>query len=455
MGDDRSNSTRPAVAHTRREVLRYMGSALGTAGVTSLLPLTACDAPRPRGDRPNVVVIMTDDQGYQDLGCYGSPDIRTPRIDRMASEGLRFTDFYAAPQCTAARVAFMTGCYAARVGDLKRTGVGTRTGLHPDEVTLAEILKLQGYATHLVGKWHLGMAPMFSPLRHGFDSFFGMLTSNGQEPPLMRGETIVEAEPDQSELTERYTAEAVALIDAAGDTPFFLFLSHVMPHVPLSVSERFRGRSERGLYGDAVECVDWSCGVVLDALEARGLTGDTLVVFCSDNGPWLLKGPDGGSALPLRGGKGQVFEGGVRVPCIARWPGTLPSGRESDAVCGLIDLLPTIAARAGAPLPADRLIDGRDLWPLLVGADPALTPHDAFYFFRGSRLAAMRAGRWKWHLPAAGAGTGALYDLHADIGEVHDIADAHPERIERMRATLERFATQLEATRRVPGIATD
>jgi arylsulfatase A-like enzyme len=434
----------------RRTLLRWLGGALGAAGLSRWLPLAGC---APSEERPpNVIVIMTDDQGYQDLGCYGSPDIATPRIDAMAAQGVRFTDFYAAPQCTAARVAAMTGSYAARAGGLKRTGTGTRVGLHDDEWTLPELLRARGYATHLVGKWHLGMDARFSPLRHGFDSFFGLLTSNGQRPPLMRGESIVEADPDQATLTERYTEESLRVIREAGSTPFFLLLAHVMPHVPLAVAPRWQGRSRRGPYGDAVECIDWSTGELFDALAETGQDHHTLVVFCSDNGPWLSKGPDGGSALPLRGGKGQVYEGGVRVPCIMRWPGRIPADTTSDAVCGLIDLLPTFAGLAGAALPDDRILDGRDIWPVASGESGAGSPHEHFYFFRGTELRAVRSGRWKLHRSAGPMRPkSALFDLASDIGETTNVAETHPDVVRTLERALADFASELEQTRRPPG----
>jgi arylsulfatase A-like enzyme len=429
-----------------------MGGAIGAASLSPLLPLGGCSRGQRPGDLPNVIVIMTDDQGYQDLGCYGSPDISTPRIDRMAAEGIRFTDFYAAPQCTAARIAMMTGCYAHRAGDLKRTGVGSHVGIHDEEVTVAELFKTRGYSTHLVGKWHLGMAPAFSPLRHGFDSFFGMLTSNGQFPPLMRGTQVTDAEPDQSQLTEIYTREALSVIAQSRDEPFFLLLAHAMPHVPLSVPASWRGRSRRGLYGDAVELIDWSTGQVLDLLVETGLDEQTLVIFCSDNGPWLIKGKNGGSALPLRGGKGQIFEGGLRVPCIMRWPAHIPPGRVNREVCGLLDFLPTFAQLAGAELPVDRVIDGRDIAPLLFDRPGATSPHDAYYFFKGSELRAVRQGRWKYHAPhSPRSPNGNLYDLFDDIAEKNDLVDQHSEIALELQETMNAFAADLEQTKREPG----
>jgi len=425
----------------------------GTAGALGLAPfIGACSQGRRDGPLPNIIVIMADDQGYGDLGCYGASDISTPRIDGMAREGIRFTDFYAAPMCTAARLGLMTGSYAARAGGLTRTGVGTRIGLHDGEMTIAEVLKARGYATHLVGKWHLGMDPVFSPLRHGFDSFFGLLTSNGQFPPLMRGLDVLEAEPDQSTLTERYTAECLERISRDRDRPFFIFLSHLLPHVPLNVAKRFRGGSPRGLYGDAVEALDWSTGQVLDALSRLGLEEKTLVVYCSDNGPWLTKADYGGSPGPLRGGKGQLYEGSVRVPSLWRWPGQIEPGVECGGVGGLIDLLPTFAGITGARLPDDRTLDGRDLWPMIEGAPDAPSPHRDLFFFRGTALEAMRRGDWKYHAVREQPDqVGRLFDLANDLGETRNLASQHPERVESMRTEMRRFAAEIERDKRPAG----
>lgn len=439
----------------RRELLRLLGRGAGAVGLSSLLPLAAapgCAQEAPAGDAPNIVFIMTDDQGYGDLGCYGAPQLETPRLDRMAAEGVRLTDFYTAPVCAAARVGFMTGSHAERAGNLKRTGAGTRVGIHADEITLAELLRGRGYRTHLLGKWHLGMHAPFHPLRHGFDDFFGFLTSNGQNPPLMRDHEVLDEDPDQAELIDLYTQAALGHMERPGDQPFFIFLSHAMPHVPISAPKRFEGQSRGGRYGDVIEALDWSCGQVLDGLKERGLDRQTLVVFCSDNGPWTIKGDVAGSTGPLRGGKGQVFDGGIRVPCMARWPGKLPAGVESGGIASLMDWLPTLAGLAGAALPADRVLDGRDLWPMLSGAPLAHSPHEALFFFKGPVLAAVRSGRWKLHLarpphlPAP-----ALYDMESDIGERDDVSKEYPDVVAELVQRAERFRVDLARNSRPAG----
>ncbi len=454
-------------------------------------------------DKPNVIVIFTDDQGYGDLGCYGSPNISTPNIDRMALEGIRMTSFYAAPFCGPSRAQLMTGCYPARVGHARNPGPGVNFGLHPNEVTIAELLKGEGYATMCIGKWHLGDAPEFLPTRQGFDAYFGIPFSNdmwwnhpkmpprenedelmrqiraraaytgfaGQgsyysrnggfhnDLPLMRGEDVIEANPDQRQLTTRYTETALDFIEDHRDGPFFLYLAHNMPHVPLFVSERHAGRSPRGLYGDVIMEIDWSVGRILGTLERLGIDDNTLVVYTSDNGPWLAYGIDGGSAGPLREGKGTTFEGGVRVPGIFRWPGKIPAGRRSEAIAGNLDLLPTIAGLAGAEVPADRTIDGGDLWPLLSGATQE-SPHEYFHYIAGSapgqvRYQGIRDARWKLHL---GIGTDGnvraheLYDLGADPGEYFDRIEQHPDVAERLLAAAVEFYSEIRLNQRPPGL---
>jgi len=436
--------------------------------------------------KPNFVLIFTDDQGYQDIGCFGSPKIKTPNLDRMAKEGRRFTDFYVgAPVCSASRAALMTGCYCARVGV---TGVffpGHNTGLSPNEITVAEVLKRQGYATACVGKWHLGHRPAFLPTRQGFDSYLGIPYSNdmtvdpkmavaddvvwregmtldkmrNERPrrdwvPLMRDEKVVEYPVDQTTLTNRYTEEAVKFIKANRDGPFFLYLPHTMPHVPLFASEKFKGTSERGLYGDVIEEIDWSVGEVLAALKQAGVDDNTLVVYTADNGPWLSKGANGGCALPLRDGKFTTWEGGMREPCIMRWPGRIPADTTCGEVAATIDLMPTFAALAGAEVPDDRVIDGRCIIPLLEGKQGAKSPRDA-YFFRGS---AVRCGKWKLHL--SGRNTvkrsakqvfPALYDLSADISEDNNIATENADVVERLTALLTEHKEEVKANGRPAG----
>jgi len=414
--------------------------------------------PSQSGRKPNFVVIFTDDQGYQDLGCYGSPDIKTPRTDQMAAEGMRFTDFYvAAPVCTPSRAALLTGSYPARNG--MAGGVlhpNSTNGLNPDEITIAEILKAQGYATACIGKWHLGDAPVFLPTRQGFDVYFGIPFSNDmgykpadvKETPLMRGEKVIEQPVDQRTLTERYTTESIKFITENKDRPFFLYLPHTMPHVPLFVSKKFAGKSARGLYGDVIEEIDWSTGRILDALKGLGLDDDTLLVFTSDNGPWLVKGADGGSALPLRDGKATTYEGGVRVPCVMRWPGHIPEGVVSHELATAMDLLPTMVALAGAEAPQDRVIDGRDIRALVAGEAEAKSPHEAFFYHtRQGALDGVRSGPWKLllHEPAE------LYHLEKDISESTNVAAENPEVAARLRRLAADFADDLAQHNRPQG----
>ncbi|HUT12670.1 MAG TPA: sulfatase, partial [Thermoguttaceae bacterium] len=360
--------------------------ALMTMATASLsFAVSADDRP------PNFVIIYCDDLGYGDIGPFGSEKHRTPNLDRMAAEGRRFTDFYVTSGvCSPSRSSLMTGCYPKRVGlHQNETGrgvlfPGNHRGLNPEEITIAEVLKARGYATAVVGKWHLGDQPEFLPTRQGFDSYFGIPYSNDmghwkpqwQYPalPLMRDEKVIETEPDQSQLTPRYTAEAIEFITAHKDEPFFLYLPHTFPHVPLYASERFKGKSANGPFGDAVEEIDWSTGEILGAIEQLGIDSRTLVIFTSDNG--AQNGP-GGSNAPLRGFKGSTWEGGMREPCIMRWPGKIPAGTTCRELAGTLDLMPTLAKLAGTSAPADRIIDGKDIRPLLFGEEGARSPREA------------------------------------------------------------------------------
>jgi len=440
-------------------------SAHGFAVATWLLAaIVASPCFSRQGSRPNFVLIFADDQGYQDVGCFGSPLIKTPNLDRMAREGMRFTDFYVgAPVCSASRAALMTGCYCDRVSV---TGVffpnRSRRGLHPDEITVAEVLKTRGYATACVGKWHLGDEKPFLPTRQGFDSYFGIPYSNDMSitrdgrrgPPIFRNEEIIEHPAHQATLTKRYTEEGLKFIRANRDRPFFLYLPHTMPHVPLFASEKFKGTSARGLYGDVIEEIDWSVGQILDTLRELGLAENTLVVYTSDNGPWLSKGAHGGCALPLRDGKFTTWEGGMREPCIMWWPGKVPAGTTCGEVAATIDVLPTFAKLAGAKVPDDRIIDGKDISPLLFGQEGAKSPHEAYFF----RNAAVRVGKWKLHL--SGRDTvkkrpdqkfPALYDLSTDIGEDHNVAAEHPEIVQRLTKLIMEHREEIAANRRPAG----
>jgi len=439
----------------------FLGAVAG--GVSMLgMPGRSAGASESKPDRrPNFVVIFTDDQGYQDVGCFGSPDINTPCLDKMAAEGRKFTDFHvAAPVCTPSRAALLTGCYPQRVSLPHVLFPASKSGISPNEVTIAELLKTRGYATACIGKWHLGHLPPFLPTRHGFDSYFGIPYSNDmhsekrKEPPipLMRDEKILEQPAVQETLTERYTAEAIKFITANKDRPFFVYLPHTMPHTPLHVSERFKGKSKRGLYGDVIECIDWGVGQILETLAKLGLDKHTLVVFTSDNGPWLVKREHGGAALPLRSGKGTTYEGGMRVPCIMRWSGRIPADSTCGELTSTMDLLPTFARLAGAKPPADRVIDGKDIWPLMAGAKGAKTPHDAFFYYHGLHLQAVRSGDWKLILERTEKRRGkkpprkiaqALYNLGEDIGERNDVSAAHPDVVKRLLALAQQCREDL------------
>lgn len=424
---------------------------------------------------PNFVIIFTDDQGYADVGCFGAKGFETPNLDRMAAEGAKFTDFYVAQAvCSASRAALLTGCYPNRVGIQGALGPNARHGIHDDETIIAEVMKSRDYATAIYGKWHLGHHPQFLPTRHGFDDYFGLPYSNDMWPhhptnksfpdlPLIEGEKTIEYNPDQTHLTTWYTERAVKFIESHKDEPFFLYVAHSMPHVPLYVSEKYKGKSEQGMYGDVISEIDWSVGQILETLKANELDGQTLVVFTTDNGPWLSYGNHAGSADPLREGKGTSWDGGVRVPAIFRWPGKIPAGHVSHEPVMTIDLLPTLAGLAGAELPEQR-IDGLNIWPLIAGAGAtdAKTPHEALYFYWGRHLQAIRSGQWKLHFPheyrtlAGEPGSDgqpgpyqqastelALYDLSQDAGETNNLAEKYPEVVERLKVLADRAREEL------------
>ncbi len=450
---------------------------LAALALLNASPVAAADRP------PNVILIVADDMGYADLGCYGARDVRTPNLDRLAEEGTRFTDFCVAQAvCTASRAALLSGCYPNRIGMAGALNHTSTTGIHPDETLLPELCRAKGYATALYGKWHLGTRPAFFPTRNGFDEWVGLPYSNDNGPlhptvrgipplPLFADDEVFARDLDQSQFTKLFTEKAVEFIGANKAKPFFLYVPHVMPHVPIFASERFRGKSGRGLYGDVIEELDWSVGEILEALKANGLHANTLVLFMSDNGPFLSYGPHAGSSAPLREGKLTTFEGGVRVPFLARWPGKVPAGRVCDELITGLDLLPTIAKLVGSGLPKAR-IDGEDLSALLLGKDGA-TGRRSFAYYSGSELHAVRSVRWKLHVPheyltvdgppgkdgkpanhekmrpGAIEESGirgiasrhgyrvetiglSLFDLSADPGESKDVADEHPDVVERL-----------------------
>lgn len=414
---------------------------------------------------PNVVVIFIDDMGYGDIGPYGATKQRTPHLDRMAKEGMKLTSFYAAPVCSVSRAQMMTGCYGARVSVPGVYFPGQSVGLNPSEVTVAERLKEKGYATQIIGKWHLGDQPEFLPTRQGFDHYLGIPYSNDMLKksadtkipvvPLLRDEKIVELMDGdaQTRLVEIYTKEAVDFIGRNKDKPFYLYFAHNAVHTPIHPGAAFAGKSSNGRFGDWVEEVDWSVGQVLEALRSQGLDKDTLVVFTSDNGPWLVKGTDGGSAGPLRGGKGSTWEGGVREPTIAWWPGRVPAGSVNDAVAGTIDLLPTFVSLAGGTVPATPVIDGRDITPILLGQSKE-SAREAHYYFAGYDLQAVRQGRWKLAIAPQSEGMNSkkgpklaaglrLYDLDAEIGEQTDVAAQHPEIVAKLKALADKMAAEI------------
>jgi len=401
--------------------------------------------------------------GYNDIGCYGAEKIRTPHIDQLASEGMRFTDFYVSQAvCSASRASLMTGCYANRIGILGALGTNAKTGISSEEMTIAELLKQKNYSTAMIGKWHLGHHEQFLPQNHGFDYYFGLPYSNDMWPhhpqkrhfpklPLLEMNDTIQFLEEQSMLTTWYTEKAVDFIDQNLDKPFFLYLAHSMPHVPLYVSDKFKGMSSQGLYGDVIQEIDWSVGEVMNTLKKNDIEKNTIVIFTSDNGPWLSYGDHAGSAYPLREGKGTAWEGGQRESCIMSWPGVIPEASICSEPAMTIDILPTIAKITGIKS-SENKIDGKNIFELMKGSPGAVTPHEALFFYWNNDLHAVRSGKWKLHLPhpytslngREGGKDGqpvyyetlytdtALYDLEYDPGETVNIANDHPEIIEKM-----------------------
>ena len=434
---------------------------------------------------PNFIVIFTDDQGYGDVGCFGSPDIRTPRLDAMANEGMKFTSFYAQPVCGPSRAALMTGCYPMRVAERGNTKQ-VHPILHSDEITVAEVLKSRGYATACFGKWDLAKHSQKTffidlfPTRQGFDYFYGTPTSNDSLVNLYRNEELIEPKSDMSTLTRRYTDEAIGFIRKNKEQPFFVYLPHTMPHVRLDASPQFKGKSKRGLYGDVIEEIDFNIGRIIDAINQLGLEKHTYVLFTSDNGPWLSKNKDhadgrlpgdrGGSAGPLRSGKVSTFEGGVRVPTILWGPDRVPAGTTCESIASTLDVLPTLAALAGAEIPTDRVIDGEDIRHLFHGDFSMANPDKAYFYYLRIHLQAVRQGKWKLHLPRDKEPIGAapfsvnnhiapadrvgfdqpfLIDLDSDVGETTNVADQHPQVVVRLLGLAEAMREDLGDYNRV------
>ena len=468
---------------SRRDFLK-----LTSTGAVSLM-FSGCGAVFARGKEasrpPNIVVIFTDDQGYADVGCYGAKDFETPNLDKMAAEVMRFTDFYVSQAvCSASRAALMTGCYSNRVGIYGALMPWSKNGLSAEEETIAEVLKKKDYSTGIFGKWHLGHHKKFLPLQHGFDEYFGLPYSNDMWPvdfdgnpakegwkkenypplPLIEGnEKVAEIRTleDQDTLTTLYTERAVKFIEKNKDRPFFLYVPHSMVHVPLGVSEKFRGKSKQGMYGDVMMEVDWSVGEILKTLRKNGLDDNTLVIYTSDNGPWLNFGNHAGCALPLREGKGTMWDGGARVPCIMRWPGRIPAGSECRKMAATIDILPTLAKIAGAPLPKNK-IDGINILLLIEGSKKA-NPRKHYFFYYGRELQAVREDKWKLHFPHEyrsyegvepgmdghpgpyGKGkTGLeLYDLEKDISERDNVVKKYPKIVKRLQKLAEKARWEL------------
>lgn len=429
-------------------------------------------------DSPNVIIILVDDMGYADVGVYGAPKIKTPNLERMAEQGVKFSEFYVESLCSPTRAALLTGSYAYRAGVREVFWPDSEVGMNPDEITIAELLKDNGYTTGIVGKWHLGHQEDFLPTNQGFDYYFGMPFSNDMGPdvrpgrgpydeiPIMRNEEIIERGPDQRELTKRYTNEAIEFIRENNNEPFFLYLAHNMPHVPLFASEDFEGVSDFGLYGDVVEELDWSTGQILDELDELDIAEETLVIWLSDNGPWLQKGAEGGLATPLRNGKGASWEGGHRVPTLMQWPGNVPANKTVNGIATVMDLFPTIANLVGAELPDDRVIDGENIWPLITGESDK-SPHEVYFYYRLRQLQAVRMGDWKLHLEGTRRDynnvlydyTNAfnfqqneeLYNLSEDIGEQRNLVLDYPEIVEKLKQAVEEHKIEIEQNSRPLG----
>ena len=445
--------------------------------VAVLFILTAFASTAKADSNPNVIIIFTDDQGYSDVGCFGAEGFTTPHLDRMARQGMRFTDFYVSQAvCGASRASLLTGCYANRIGMFGAPSHASKHGIHDDELLIPELLKKKGYATAMYGKWHLGYQEKFLPMQHGFDDYYGLPYSNDMWPfhptagdrfpplPLIEQNKIIGHNPDQTKLTTDYTNRAVDFINKHSDQPFFLYVAHSMPHVPLFVSKKHDGISEQGLYGDVIREIDWGVGQIMRALRKNKIDDNTLVIFTTDNGPWLSYGNHAGSARPLREGKGTAWEGGQRVPCIMWWPGQIPAGTACNEVAATIDILPTLSEITGASL-SDNKIDGLSILPLMRGESGAKSPHDVYCYYWGKALHAVRSGPWKLHFPHGYRSlkgdpgndgipgpyiqkkTGLeLYNLTEDISESTNVAEKYPNEVKRLIELADRYRESIGDT---------
>ncbi|WP_339655266.1 sulfatase [uncultured Maribacter sp.] len=427
---------------------------------------------------PNIILIFTDDQGYNDVGVFGAKDISTPNLDQMAKEGAKLTNFYAAQAvCSASRAAILTGSYPNRIGIHNALMPNSKVGLNPEEITLAEMLKNKGYATAIFGKWHLGDAAKFMPTKQGFDEYFGIPYSNDMWPlhpqqgtifdfdplPLYENEKIIDTLTDQTNLTTLITHHSVDFIERNKDKPFFLYVPHPQPHVPLFVSDKFKGKSNRGLYGDVIMELDWSVGEIIEAVEKNGLTENTIIIFTSDNGPWLAYGNHSGSAFPFREGKGTAWEGGQREPFIVKYPKKIKAGSTIDAPVMAIDILPTLAEITRAELP-ENIIDGKSAWRLLTGKTNEGPQEAYFFYYRVNELFGVRYGKWKLYFPHTyrtmnGQEPGKdglpgeykmvdleqieLYDLEKDSGETNNVVDAYPTIVAKIEKLANDMRTRL------------
>ena len=447
---------------SRRRFIKESGAftlGLGFAAGAFLESGCVPAPPRPVWDRPpNFVILFADDMGYSDWDLGGDPTIRTPNLNRMAAQGVRLTQFYSGNTvCSPSRAALLTGRNGMRTGMISVLFPPHTRGLPVEEITIADALKPLGYSTACIGKWHLGHTHEYLPLRQSFDYYYGLLYSNDMEPTdLWRNDEMIQHPADQTNITRDYTEQALAFIEREKDNPFLLYLPYTMPHTPLYASEKFRGTSKRGLYGDVIEELDWSVGQIIDTLDRLGLSGNTLVIFTSDNGPAMLMKQHGGAVGLLRGAKGDTWEGGMRVPFIARWPGRLPAGQVSSAVGSVLDFLPTCVDLAGGECPKDRPLDGINLIPTLEGRE---TPVRTIYYYWHQHLCAVRHGKWKLHFRYYDHSSGKymveenwvvpekplLFDLEADPAERFDLASEEPQVLSRLVALAEDYQSEIEA----------